>query len=164
MPGRREHSGLAGSGGAGDYDEAWKSLVENNPLPAIMGRVCYHPCETACNRAQFDQAVNIHAVERFLGDQAILRGWQFEAAPTSGKHVLVVGAGPSGLSAAYHLSRFGHKVTIQDAGAQAGGMMRFGIPKYRLPREILNAEIERIVNHGGHDPAQQPHGRPCTRP
>ena len=114
---------------AGRYEEAWRSLVENNPLPAIMGRVCYHPCETACNRAQFDQAVNIHAVERFLGDQAILHGWQFEVAPTSGKHVLVVGAGPSGLSAAYHLSRFGHKVTIQDAGAQAGGMMRFGIPR-----------------------------------
>jgi NADPH-dependent glutamate synthase beta subunit-like oxidoreductase len=133
---------------AGQYEKAWQSLVENNPLPAIMGRVCYHPCESGCNRAQFDQAVNIHAVERFLGDQAILHGWQFDAAPSSGKHVLVVGAGPSGLSAAYHLSRFGHKVTIQDAGPRAGGMMRFGIPKYRLPREILDAEIARIVNLG----------------
>ncbi len=134
---------------AGDYFEAWKSLVENNPLPAIMGRACYHPCESACNRGQLDQPVNIHAVERFLGDEAIRRGWQFDAAPrSSGKHVLVVGSGPSGLSAAYHLSRLGHKVTIYEAGPAAGGMMRFGIPKYRLPREILNAEIARIVNLG----------------
>ena len=134
---------------SGDYFEAWKSLVENNPLPAIMGRACYHPCESACNRGQLDQPVNIHAVERFLGDEAIRRGWQFDAAPQStGKHVLVVGSGPSGLSAAYHLSRLGHKVTIYEAGPAAGGMMRFGIPKYRLPREILNAEIARIVNLG----------------
>jgi 2-oxoacid:acceptor oxidoreductase delta subunit (pyruvate/2-ketoisovalerate family) len=134
---------------AGDYFEAWKSLVENNPLPAIMGRACYHPCETHCNRAQLDQPVNIHAVERFLGDEAIRRGWQFDAATqASGKHVLVVGSGPSGLSAAYHLSRSGHKVTIYEAGPAAGGMMRFGIPQYRLPREILNAEIARIENMG----------------
>ena len=134
---------------AGDYYEAWKSLVENNPLPAIMGRACYHPCESACNRAQLDQPVNIHAVERFLGDEAIRRGWQFDApSQSSGKHVLVVGSGPSGLSAAYHLSRLGHKVTIYEAGPAAGGMMRFGIPKYRLPRDILNAEIARIENMG----------------
>jgi NADPH-dependent glutamate synthase beta subunit-like oxidoreductase len=133
---------------SGDYHAAWKSLVENNPLPAIMGRACYHPCESACNRAQLDHEVNIHSVERFLGDEAIRRGWQFEAGPSSGKHVLVVGSGPSGLSAAYHLSRMGHKVTIYEAGPAAGGMMRFGIPKYRLPREVLNAEIARIVNMG----------------
>ncbi|MGA2877420.1 MAG: NAD(P)-binding protein [Bryobacteraceae bacterium] len=134
---------------AGDYYEAWKSLVENNPLPAIMGRACYHPCEAHCNRAQLDQPVNIHAVERFLGDEAIRRGWQFDAASqASGKHVLVVGSGPSGLSAAYHLLRLGHEVTIYEAGPAAGGMMRFGIPKYRLPREILNAEIARIENMG----------------
>ena len=123
--------------------------MENNPLPAIMGRACYHPCEAHCNRAQLDQPVHIHAVERFLGDEAIRRGWQFDAAPqASGKQVLVVGSGPSGLSAAYHLSRLGHKVTIYEAGPAAGGMMRFGIPKYRLPREILNAEIARIEHLG----------------
>ncbi|HTS49299.1 MAG TPA: NAD(P)-binding protein [Bryobacteraceae bacterium] len=133
---------------SGDYHAAWKTLVENNPLPAIMGRACYHPCESACNRMQLDHEVNIHAVERFLGDEAIRRGWRFEAGPASGKHVLVVGSGPSGLSAAYHLARLGHKVTIYEAGPAAGGMMRFGIPKYRLPREVLNAEIARIANMG----------------
>ena len=133
---------------SGDYFRAWKSLVENNPLPAIMGRVCYHPCETGCNRAQLDQAVNIHAVERFLGDEAIRRSWQFSPGVPTGKHVLVVGSGPSGLSAAYQLARFGHRVSIHEAGPAAGGMMRFGIPKYRLPRQILDAEIARITNMG----------------
>ena len=133
---------------SGDYRAAWNSLIESNPLPAIMGRVCYHPCETSCNRAQLDQPVNIHAVERFLGDEAIRNGWQIDSVPPSGKQVLVVGCGPSGLSAAYHLSRLGHKVTIHEAGPRAGGMMRFGIPKYRLPREILDAEIARILSLG----------------
>jgi 2-oxoacid:acceptor oxidoreductase delta subunit (pyruvate/2-ketoisovalerate family) len=114
-----------------------------------MGRVCYRPCETACNRAQLDSAVGINSVERFLGDEALRKGWQVpvDAAPT-GKRVLVVGAGPSGLSAAYHLARLGHWVTIKDAGAAAGGMMRYGIPKYRLPRDILDAEITRILDMG----------------
>jgi 2-oxoacid:acceptor oxidoreductase delta subunit (pyruvate/2-ketoisovalerate family) len=133
---------------SGDYFRAWKSLVENNPLPAIMGRVCYHPCEEGCNRSQLDQPVNIHAVERFLGDEAIRNGWKLSAGTPSGKHVLVVGSGPSGLSAAYHLARFGHRVTIDEAGPAAGGMMRFGIPKYRLPREILDAEVARITDMG----------------
>ena len=119
----------------GDYEAAWRALTSNNPLPAIMGRVCYHPCETACNRAQIDDAVGINAVERFLGDLAIDKGWKFPFPATdSGKTVLVVGAGPAGLSAAYHLRRAGHAVVIREAGPLAGGMMRFGIPKYRLPR------------------------------
>jgi NADPH-dependent glutamate synthase beta subunit-like oxidoreductase len=135
--------------GEGGYERAWRKLVEENPFPAIMGRVCYHPCETACNRAQLDEAVGIHSVERFLGDEAIARGWAFDPPATaSGKRVLVVGAGPSGLSAAYHLARLGHAVTIYDAGDRAGGMMRFGIPRYRLPREVLDAEVQRILDLG----------------
>ncbi len=133
----------------GDYEAAWREIMVNNPLPATMGRVCYHPCQTACNRGQMDEAVGINAIERFLGDKAIEEGWNVsvDAAP-SGKHVLVVGAGPSGLSAAYHLRRLGHEVTVKEAGPMAGGMMRFGIPKYRLPREVLDAEIKRIEDLG----------------
>jgi len=125
---------------SGDYEAAWRKLVENNPLPAAMGRVCYHPCEGACNRAQIDSAVGVNSVERFLGDLAIQHDWRFDApAAATAKKVLVVGAGPSGLSAAYHLARLGHAVTIREAGPFAGGMMRFGIPKYRLPRDVLDA-------------------------
>ena len=133
----------------GAYEAAWRQIMEDNPLPAVMGRVCYHPCETACNRGQLDDAVGINAVERFLGDEAIRRGWRVDVeAPPSGKRVLVVGAGPSGLSAAYHLARLGHDVTIHEAGPLPGGMMRFGIPRYRLPRDVLDAEIQRIVDMG----------------
>jgi len=134
---------------SGDYEAAWRRLVEDNPLPAVMGRVCYHPCETACNRGQLDSSVGINAVERFLGDEALQRGWALSAsAAPSGKRVLVVGAGPSGLSAAYHLTRLGHEVAIREAGPLAGGMMRFGIPRYRLPREVLDAEVQRILDLG----------------
>jgi 2-oxoacid:acceptor oxidoreductase delta subunit (pyruvate/2-ketoisovalerate family) len=132
----------------GDYERAWRKIMEENPLPAVMGRVCYHPCETACNRAQLDESVGINSVERFLGDEALRQGWTVEAPEPSGKRVLIVGAGPSGLSAAYHLARLGHAVTIRDAGPLAGGMMRFGIPKYRLPRDVLDAEIRRILDLG----------------
>jgi 2-oxoacid:acceptor oxidoreductase delta subunit (pyruvate/2-ketoisovalerate family) len=134
---------------SGDYEKAWRLLTEANPLPACMGRVCYHPCETACNRAQLDECVGVNAIERFIGDEALKHGWKFRsAAKTTGMRVLVVGAGPSGLSAAYQLARAGHAVTIREAGPLAGGMMRFGIPKYRLPREVLDAEIARIVALG----------------
>jgi NADPH-dependent glutamate synthase beta subunit-like oxidoreductase len=134
---------------SGDYEAAWRALTQNNPLPAVMGRVCYHPCESACNRAVVDTAVGINSVERFLGDLAIEKGWRFDAPPAAtGKKVLVVGAGPSGLSAAYHLARAGHAVTIKEAGPLPGGMMRFGIPKYRLPREALDAEVKRICDLG----------------
>jgi len=132
----------------GAYEQAWQQLMQDNPMPAIHGRVCYHPCESACNRGHLDEAVSIHAVERFLGDQAIAQGWRVACAPRTGKHVLVIGAGPGGLSTAYHLARMGHQVTIHEAGAQAGGMMRYGIPKYRLPREIVDAEVARIQSMG----------------
>ena len=134
---------------SGDYEKAWLSLTENNPLPAIMGRVCYHPCEGGCNRQYVDASVGINSVERFLGDEAIKHGWKFAPpASKSGKRVLVVGSGPAGLAAAYHLTRLGHQAVIYEEAPLAGGMMRFGIPKYRLPREVLDAEIQRIVDYG----------------
>jgi NADPH-dependent glutamate synthase beta subunit-like oxidoreductase len=133
----------------GSYEAAWRALVIENPFPAIMGRVCYHPCQTACNRAQLDEAVGINSVERFLGDLAIEKGWTIPvtAAP-SGFHVLIIGSGPAGLSAAYHLRRLGHEVTVRESANALGGMMRWGIPKYRLPREILDAEIQRVEDMG----------------
>ena len=134
---------------AGQHKEAWLKLTEANPMPAIHGRVCYHPCENSCNRTYVDSAVSIHAVERFLGDMAIDEGWDFDyPGHHSGKRVLVIGAGPSGLSAAYQLRRMGHEVEIYEAGPLPGGMMHFGIPAYRLPRNILMAEIERIERMG----------------
>jgi len=134
---------------AGEFEAAWKILVRDNPMPSIHGRVCYHPCESSCNRQHVDDAVSIHAVERFLGDLALEQGWlpdiEFAA---SGKKILVVGAGPSGLSAAWHLALLGHEVEIREAGPMAGGMMRFGIPAYRMPRNVLDAEVARIEQLG----------------
>jgi formate dehydrogenase beta subunit len=134
---------------AGKFKAAWESLIRDNPMPAVHGRVCYHPCETSCNRRDLDSTVSIHAVERFLGDQASAQGWAIPIdAPPSGKRVLVVGAGPSGLSAAYHLTRLGHAVEIHEAGPLPGGMLHFGIPAYRLPREELMKEVQRIEAFG----------------
>ena len=134
---------------AGRFREAWEIIVRDNPMPAVHGRVCYHPCEDSCNRKDVDDAVSIHAVERFLGDEALAKGWTIQRrAARSGKRVLVVGAGPSGLSTAWHLALLGHSVVIHEAGPMAGGMMHFGIPKYRLPREVLDAEIARIHDLG----------------
>ncbi|MGZ3422203.1 MAG: NAD(P)-binding protein [Polyangiales bacterium] len=134
---------------AGRHREAWLELVKDNPLPAVHGRVCYHPCESHCNREQVDSAVSIHAVERFLGDLATREAWPLPIeAPPSGKRVLIVGAGPSGLSAAYHLARMGHAVEIHDAGPLPGGMLHFGIPAYRMPREELMKEVRAIEAMG----------------
>ena len=133
----------------GDDRGAWEILVQDNPMPAVHGRVCYHPCESSCNRGKLESPVSIHAVERYLGDLALAEGWPI---PTprfrSGKRVLVVGGGPAGLSCAYHLARLGHEVEIREAGPVAGGMMHFGIPAYRLPRKILDGEIARIQGMG----------------
>ena len=134
---------------SGHYEDAWRALTDDNPFPAIMGRVCYHPCETSCNRAQLDESVGINSVERFLGDEALKQGWKLSPVKDeSGKRILIVGAGPSGLSAAYHLRRLGHGVKIIEAGPRSGGMMRFGIPKYRLPRDVLDGEVQRILDMG----------------
>jgi NADPH-dependent glutamate synthase beta subunit-like oxidoreductase len=135
----------------GEHERAWRVLTTDNPFPAIHGRVCYHPCESVCNRAELDAPLSIHAVERFLGDLALERVWLFDPPLVrTGKRVLVIGAGPSGLSAAYHLARLGHEVEIRDAGQEPGGMMRYGIPAYRLPRDVMGAEVDRIAALGVH--------------
>lgn len=149
----------------GRYRDAWEMLVRENPFPAVHGRVCYHPCESSCNRQELDGAVSIHAAERFLGDLAIREGWPLPSGAHAdrdrkqqpegrgarpgpragaGRRVLIVGAGPAGLAAAYHLTRLGHCVEIRDTEPCAGGMLRFGIPAYRLPRDVLAAEVRRI--------------------
>jgi NADPH-dependent glutamate synthase beta subunit-like oxidoreductase len=132
----------------GRYEDAWRQIMEDNPFPAVMGRVCYMPCEASCNRGQLDESVGINSVERFLGDQALMYQWKVEPGPDTGKKVMIVGSGPGGLSAAYHLRRFGHQVTIFEADARPGGLIRYGIPKYRMPREKLNGEIRRIEEMG----------------
>ncbi|NNN00667.1 MAG: NAD(P)-binding protein, partial [Acidimicrobiaceae bacterium] len=111
----------------GNYEAAWRIIMQSNPLPAVMGRACFHPCELACNRVQIDEAVGINAVERFLGDRAIEAGWRVEsAAPSSGRRVLVVGSGPAGLAAAYHLRLLGHEVEVHESAPLPGGMLRYG--------------------------------------
>ncbi len=135
----------------GDFKKAWESLVKANPMPAVTGRVCPHPCETACNRGYMDQPIAIHGIERWLGDQAIMHGWQYPSRDNlvqRSERIAVVGAGPAGLSAAYHLNRRGFKVSLFDAMPEAGGLLRSAIPPTRLPREVLDAEIARIAALG----------------
>ena len=132
----------------GDFEGAWRILVEDNPMPATHGRACYHPCETSCNRVDLDESVSIHTVERLLGDLAAEAGWRVAPGADTGRRVLVVGAGPAGLSCAWHLRRMGHAVEIRDAQDKPGGMLHYGIPAYRLPRDNLLAEISRIEAMG----------------
>ena len=136
---------------SGDYETAWRTLTTDNPLPAVMGRVCYHPCENACNRAQLDEAVGINSVERFLGDVAIRNGWRFAPPPSAtGKRVLVVGAGPSGLSAAYHLRAHGSR----------GGDSR-GRPVRRRHDALRHSQIPSAARRARC--RDQPHRRPRRR-
>lgn len=131
--------------------EAWETIARVNPLPGVTGRVCPHPCETGCNRGQYDAAINIHALERWLGDEAVAKGWAFPPAPeagVAGKSVAIVGAGPAGLSCAYQLRRRGYDVTIFDSLPEPGGLLRTALPLNRLPREALDAEIARILDLG----------------
>lgn len=130
--------------------EAWRLLTETNPFPGVLGRVCPHPCEAECNRAGKDGPVAINALERFIGDWAIEHGLRFE--PTGGERhpesIGVIGAGPSGLSFAYQMARQGYHVTIYEKNPRAGGMLRYGVPDYRLPPAVLDAEIQRILDLG----------------
>ncbi|MBI3983007.1 MAG: FAD-dependent oxidoreductase [Gemmatimonadetes bacterium] len=128
----------------GRWDEARDLLLLENPLPATTGRVCHHPCETSCNRRQFDEPVSIHAVERMLGDYALEHPPSLTRAAERSEEVGIVGSGPAGLACAYHLARLGYGVTVFDAAPEPGGMLRLGIPEYRLPRRLLDGEIERI--------------------
>ena len=134
----------------GDVEGAWRTILEHNPLPGICGRVCYHPCEHNCNRDGLDGAVSIHAVERAIADRARESGFAIER-PAPSNHarpVAIIGAGPAGLSCAYHLALRGHLPTMFDAMPEAGGMLRYGIPPYRLPREVLDAELETLWRLG----------------
>jgi len=133
---------------AGRWRQAWQQILDDNPFPAVHGRACYHPCESGCNRLQLDTAVSIHAVERLVGDCARQEKWQPSAGEPTDHRVLIVGAGPAGLSCAYHLRRQGHAVEIREATEEPGGMMRWGIPAYRLPRDVVREEIARITAMG----------------
>jgi NADPH-dependent glutamate synthase beta subunit-like oxidoreductase len=128
----------------GLVDEAIDLLLAENPLPATTGRVCPHPCEDTCNRARFDEAVSVHAVERMLGDLALERPLPSPPAERRPGRIAVVGSGPAGLSCAYHLARLGYGVTVYEEDLQPGGMLRAGIPAYRLPRHVLDRELARI--------------------
>jgi 2-oxoacid:acceptor oxidoreductase delta subunit (pyruvate/2-ketoisovalerate family) len=133
-----------------DWAEAWRTIVRENPLPAICGRVCFHPCETACNRGSFDQSVGIHHVEREVGDYGIKKRLEVPVKPRkrSRFRVAVVGSGPAGLAASYHLSLLGHQAVLFESQAELGGLLRYGIPTFRLPRKALNSEIKRILGLG----------------
>lgn len=132
-----------------DYRGAWQTLVEHNPIPAAIGRTCHHPCEMSCNRSEYDGAVSINALEQYIGDMAIKEGWAFvPPAEESGKSVAVIGGGPAGLSCAYQLRRKGFRVTIYDANPELGGVLRYGVPEFRLPKKVLAAEIRKIVELG----------------
>jgi NADPH-dependent glutamate synthase beta subunit-like oxidoreductase/Pyruvate/2-oxoacid:ferredoxin oxidoreductase delta subunit len=131
---------------------AFRRSTDANPFPSMMGRVCPAPCQDGCNRNEVDDFVGINAVEQFIGDTATARGYKFEASATdTGKTVAVVGGGPAGLAAAYQLRRKGHKAVIFEANEQLGGMFRYGIPGYRVPRDALDSEISRIIEMGGID-------------
>jgi NADPH-dependent glutamate synthase beta subunit-like oxidoreductase/Pyruvate/2-oxoacid:ferredoxin oxidoreductase delta subunit len=132
-----------------DFRGAWDVLSINNPFPAVAGRICHHPCETACNRGAYDESLAICKLERAVGDMALAQGWRYDPpAEERGGHVAVVGGGPSGLSAAYQLRRRGWRVTVYEPQDELGGLMRYGIPGYRLSRHVLDGEIARILAMG----------------
>ncbi|HEY5789063.1 MAG TPA: NAD(P)-binding protein [Gammaproteobacteria bacterium] len=133
----------------GDVHAAWLTLTENNPFPAVAGRICHHPCEEACNRGEVDGAVSICKLERAVGDRALAEGWRYPEVPvTRAEKVAVIGGGPAGLSVAYQLRRRGYAVTLFESQPQLGGLLRYGIPPYRLADDVLDGEIARILDLG----------------
>ena len=133
------------------FESAWRKIVEHNPFPAVCGRVCQHPCELNCNRKAKDEPLAVKHMEQFIGDFAIAKGLRVERPASSraeAARIAIVGAGPAGLSAAYHLRRMGYRVTVFEAALLAGGMMRYRIPRATIPAEILDAEIENILGLG----------------
>ncbi len=134
---------------ARDFRGAWEILTRHNPFPAVAGRICHHPCEAACNRAGFDGSLAICRLERFVGDLALTENWMFAPSETPrSERIAIVGGGPSGLSAAFHLRRRGYAISLFESRSQLGGLMRYGIPSYRLSRSVLDGEIARIVALG----------------
>ena len=134
----------------GLFKDAWETILKENPFPGVCGRVCFHPCEAACNRREFDHAIAIHTLERFAADMAADNGFKpsLEQVPARPERIAVVGAGPSGLAAAWFLARLGYACDIFESAAEAGGILRWGIPLYRLPLPVLRREIAQIESLG----------------
>ncbi len=132
----------------GRVEEAWRTLKRTNPFPSVCGRVCYRFCEAACNRGGFDEALAVRSVERFLGDLGRERGWRVQPGGETGYRVAVVGAGPAGLSCAYHLRLRGHGVVVFEAREREGGLLAWGMPEHHLPRSVLEGELSQLKEMG----------------
>jgi NADPH-dependent glutamate synthase beta subunit-like oxidoreductase/nitroreductase len=133
----------------GSFEDAWRIITKTNPMPAITGRVCPHPCESSCNRSGVDSSLNVSSLERAVGDYGIEKGLAFEKPAKALKEkVAVVGSGPSGMSCAYQLARLGYQVTVYETNRKPGGMLTYAIPSYRLPEAVVDSELQKIIDFG----------------